>query len=159
MGIYTNQKVAPKEESEATAQKPVATSGAKLTELKTTKPVNVAPFGKAEKTNQSDINEVKDLDTVSKILKRRYANNFLALYEVSGTSENQNLPFGSDTNQEPINKIEVLSVGGGLKLWVNGNQTGIVMSTGSIIQDVEISKLGYQVNSGVAIILIYSRID
>ena len=159
MGIYAQQKVAPKEESEATAQKPVATSGAKLTNLKTTKPVDVAPFGKADKTNQSDINEVKDKDGFDKIMKRRFANNFLMIYELQDNIENQHLPFGNDTNQEPINKIEVLSVGGGLRLWFNSNQYGITVSTGSIIQDVEIMRLGYQVLSGKATILVYSRID
>ncbi len=58
----------------------------------------------------------------------------------------------------PIQKLEVLAVGGGLTLWLNNQSYGLNCSVGTTI-DAEISNLEFQVASGTAYVLLYARIN
>ncbi len=96
---------------------------------------------------------------IEQTLKRRFANNFIQTYKLSSTTERTPLQFQNDTGNEPINKIEVLTVGGGLRLWLNGNSYGVEVSTGSIIDDVEINRLEYEMVSGIGNIMVFARVN
>lgn len=82
--------------------------------------------------------------------------NFVKTYPLTSTAIKR-LQFHNDTGNAPIRKIIVENIGGGLTLWINGNE-GISVGATKTFDNIEINSLDYQVTSGTAHITIYTRI-
>lgn len=100
------------------------------------------------------------LDALIKLTKRHWLNFAeVVLFEATtGMTKWDIYPTG---NTSPILRIEVLTVGGGLTLYINNQNVnqGITCSVGTVIEGVEIYNVYYEVAAGTASILIQSRID
>jgi len=100
------------------------------------------------------------LDTLIKLEKRNHLNFFevVKMNETTGITKAQIQPTGSNL---PILRIEVLTVGGGLTLYINNQNVnqGIVCSVGSVFENIEIYEISYEVLSGTASLLVQARVD
>ncbi len=83
--------------------------------------------------------------------------NYVEVVPMSATTKT-NLQFANFSGNIPIQKLEVLAVGGGLQLWVNNQSIGINASVGTTIE-AEITRLEFQVTSGTAYVILYARIN
>lgn len=100
------------------------------------------------------------LDTLIKLEKRKYMNYF-EVVKAKATTKITKLNIEPIGNNLPILRIEVLTIGGGLILYINNQDInqGINCSVGTVIENTEIYELSYEVLAGTATIIIQARID
>ena len=100
------------------------------------------------------------LDTLIKLEKRNHLN-FFEVVKMDATTKITKAQIQPTGNNLPILRIEVLTIGGGLTLYINNQNVnqGIVCSVGSVFENIEIYELSYEVLSGTASLLIQARVD
>lgn len=103
----------------------------------------------------SDMN--KHLELIKEVLEKKYST-WIESYELTNTTERTPLkdPYNSLGNV-PVNRLEVISTGGGLTLWINNMSKGFTAIAGTVIKDMDIYTIQYQVTSGTATIVLYAR--
>lgn len=100
------------------------------------------------------------LDALITLTKRHWLN-FSEVVRLTVTTRMTKFNLYPTANTNPVLRIEVLTIGGGLTLYINNQDInqGIVCSVGSVIEGIEIYNLSYEVLAGTATILIQTRMD
>jgi hypothetical protein len=83
--------------------------------------------------------------------------NYIEVVPLTNTNKT-NLQFQNFSGNIPIQKLEVMAVGGGLEIWLNNSSFSVPCSVGSTIE-AEITRLEYKVTSGTAYIMLFARIN
>ena len=112
-----------------------------------------------EQKNKSYEEELMEFKNILSEINKHLANqsfNFIKTYVLPVTPRKK-LKFHNDTANTPIRTLEIVNIGGGLILWINGNE-GTTVAAGRKFENVEINDLDYEVASGTANITIYTRI-
>ncbi len=100
------------------------------------------------------------LDALITLTKRHWLN-YSEVVKLLATTSMKKYNLYPTANTSPVIRIEVLTIGGGLTLYINNQDInqGIVCSAGSVIEGIEIYNLSYEVLAGTATILIQTRMD